>query len=179
MSTAAPSISSPRRRRLLFSGLAVTALGVGGWATHVYRQRGIEQGKLTASGREVLRHLCRGILAGLLPQDAAKKEAVLAELMGVLDHGVARLTPLVQQQMGLLLGSLSSAPSRLVLTGHWRSFRHASDTDMVDLLDQMRLSGNPLIQLTYRSVRSFVCIQCFSWAPFAARLPGYPGPMVI
>lgn len=157
----------------------MTALGVGGWATHAYTQRGIEQGKLTPSGREVMRHLCRGILAGLLPPDAANKEAVLAELLGVLDQGVAKLTPLVQQQLGLLLGSLSSAPSRLVLTGHWRSFQHATDADMVSLLDQMRLSGNPLVQLTYRSVRSFVCIQCFSWAPFAARLPGYPGPMVI
>lgn len=126
-----------------------------------------------------MRHLCRGILAGLLPQETAKKEAVLTELMGVLDQSVAKLTPLVQQQLGLLLGSLSSAPSRLVLSGHWRSFDHASDADMVDLLDQMRLSSNPLIQLTYRSVRSFVCIQCFSWAPFAARLPGYPGPMEI
>jgi len=176
---ALPAVSSPRRRRLLFSGLAVTALGVGGWATHAYTQRGIEQGMLTAPGREVLRHLCRGILAGLLPKDTAAKEAMLTQLMGVLDQGVARLTPLVQQQLGLLLGSLSSAPSRWVLSGHWRSFEHASDADMVELLDQMRLSGNPVIQLTYRSVRSFVCIQCFSWAPFAASLPGYPGPMEI
>lgn len=179
MTASLPSLPSPRRRRLLFSGLAITALGLGGWGAQVYTQRGIDQGQLTPQGRHVLRHLCRGVLAGLLPNDAASQQRMLDELTGVMDRGVRGLTPLVQQQLGVLLGALASAPSRLALTGHWRSFDHASDADMAFLLDQMRLSANPLCQLTYRSVRSFVCIQCFSWAPFAARLPGYPGPTVI
>lgn len=174
----APAPRSPRRR-FLFSALAVTVLGLGGWATQVYVKRGMSGGQLTPAGVDVLTHLSRGVLIGFLPADKTARQQRLVQLGQVLAAGVAKFPPAIQLQLGVVLGSLSSAPSRLALTGHWQDIAELPDETMAEWLAGMKHSRSPLVLITYRSIRDLICLQCFSDPVQGRLMTAYPGPMDI
>jgi hypothetical protein len=169
----------PTRRRFLFSTLAVSVLGLGGWATHAYVRRGWSGNALTPSGKATLSDLTRGVMQAYLPAQGPERQALLDAWMQALEEGVRQMTPWVQTQIAALLGSLASPPSRLALTGDWRDLSRLSDAEVAQLLQDMSLSHSPLIQLAYRSMRNFICLNCFSQPAVALSLTPYPGPLDI
>lgn len=169
----------PTRRRFLFSALAVSMLGLGGWATHAYVRRGWSGNALTPSGKATLSDLTRGVMQAYLPDQGPERQALLDAWLLALEDGVRKMTPWVQTQIAALLGSLASPPSRLALTGDWRDLSKLSDTEVAQLLQDMSLSNSPLIQLAYRSMRNFICLNCFSQPALARQLTPYPGPLDI
>lgn len=169
--------SSPKRRWLLKSALALGAVGaaLGG---AVFWNRGFANGALTDAGKEVLKGVARAVLADMLPTDPAAREAKLEGQMLRLNQVIQTMPSSAQGELAALLGLLVNAPTRLMVTGLSSSWAKASTEEISEALESMRIHKLPTTMLSYHAVRDLTCIAFFTnpdnWA-----LTGYPGPLEI
>lgn len=169
--------SSPKRRWLLKSALALGAVGaaLGG---AVYWKRGLSGGALTESGREVMKAIARAVLSDMLPTEPAAREAKLEGQLKRLDEVVATMPSSAQMELGALLGLLANAPTRLLVTGLSSSWTKASTEEIAQALESMRIHKLPTTMLSYHAVRDLTCIAYFT-NPDNWSTTGYPGPLEI
>lgn len=167
-----------RRRGLLTLGLVSAAvLAVGGGALALLAP-GLQDGKLSARGREVMSAVGRAMLDGSLP---AGDQAVATELQGLLarvDRLVAALPPHAQSELSQLLALLGSAGGRRALAGLGEDWHAAPVARRQEALQAMRVSGVALRQQAYQALHEIVGSAYFS-EPATWRVLGYPGPLQI
>lgn len=166
---------TPKRRWFLKTALAIGALGAG-LGGLVYWQRGMSEGKLTASGRDVLRGLTIGIVGPMLPTDAREREAVLEGHLAHLEVFLNGLPNVLQVEINAILGLLGNLPTRKMLTGMGSRWSEASEAEIAEALETMRLNPLPTTRLTYQVVRGVTCMAFFSNSDHW-KLTGYPGPI--
>lgn len=169
------TLPSPKRRWLMKTALVIGAAGaaLGG---SVFWHRGMADGHLTEHGTEVLRALARGILSPMLPKDAAQRQASLDAHVHRLDVYLNNLPKALRTEINALLGLLANPPTRYLVTGLSQSWSQASDNDVTQALERMRMHALPTTQMAYHAVRDITCVLFFT-APDNWNLVGYPGPV--
>ncbi|NBD19610.1 hypothetical protein GTZ97_02850 [Aquabacterium fontiphilum] len=168
---------TPKRRWFMKTVLAIGAVGAG-LGGLVYWSRGISEGHLTEAGKDVFHGLSRGFLGGVLPSDGAQREQMLNLHLERLETFLNGLPPALLLQVNALLGLLGNRPTRYLLTGVNGNWRDASDEQIAQALERMRLHDLGSHRLTYQVMRSITCMAFFT-QPDNWTLTGYPGPMNI
>ena len=167
-----------QRRSLLKLGLVSGAvLALAGGAAVLLRP-GLEQGRLSASAREVFASLGRAILQGTLPAEPPARAQAVEGMVERVDVLLQNLPPHVQAELSQLLGLLCTAPGRLRLAGLVPAWADASEAQVQAALEGMRQSGLALRQQAYLGLHEIVGGAYFSdestWASV-----GYPGPPIL
>lgn len=166
---------TPKRRWFLKTALVIGAVGasLGGL---VYWRRGMSDGKLTASGRNVLRGLAIGFVGPMLPKDAAQHNAILDGHLQHVEVFLNGMPNVMRIEVNAILGLLGNLPTRKMLTGMGKDWSEASDDDIAQAIETMRLNPLPSTRLTYQVVRAVTCMAFFSNSDHW-QLTGYPGPI--
>ena len=167
-----------QRRNFLKLGVgsaALLALVGGGVALF---QPGIEQGRLTAAGRDVFFAVARGVLDGSLPADEAQRRAALQAHMTRLDDVLGAFPPAVQAELSQLLAILAALPGRAALAGLHVSWSAANTAQIQSALQGMRTSSLALRQQAYHGLRDLTNAAYYADAQIWP-LMGYPGPRAI
>lgn len=166
---------TPRRRWFLKTALAIGALGasLGGL---VYWHRGMREGHLTPEGRSVFRALAIGFVGPMLPQDPAKREALLSAHLEHLEPFLNNLPQVLQVQVNAIVGLLANGVTRRMLTGLPTDWDSATPAQLEAAFDNMRRHPLPSNRLTYQVVRSITCMTFFANSDHWC-LTGYPGPV--
>ncbi len=164
-----------KRRTLLLLGAGTGTLVALAGGTLALLSPGLEQGRLSMSGREMFSAVARGVLADLLPAEpAARSRAIQAHLQR-LDDTIAGLPPALQAEISELVTLLASMPGRLVLAGLRTDWPHASEAELQAMLQGLRTSSLSLRQQTYHALRNLTNAAYFADAG-AWQVIGYPGP---
>ena len=167
-----------RRRGLQTLGLVSAAvLAVGGGALALLSP-GLQDGKLSLRGRQLMAAIGRAMLDGNLP---AGEQAIAAELQGLLarlDRLVAGLPPHAQSDLSQLLALLGSAGGRRALAGLGEDWHAVTVARRQEALQAMRVSGIALRQQSYQALHELVGSAYFS-EPATWRALGYPGPLPV
>ncbi len=167
-----------RRRGLLALGLVSAAvLAVGGGAL-VLLAPGLQDGKLSRRGREVMAGIAEAMLDGSLPPGQRAAAAELEALLARVDRLVAALPPPAQSELSQLLALLGSVAGRHALSGLREDWRTASVARRQEALQAMRVSRVALRQQAYQALHEIVGSAYFS-EPATWRALGYPGPLRI
>jgi len=165
------------QRRTLFklgAASAVVLAFAGGAAALV--QTGLQDGKLGAAGREVFRAVGRAVLQGSLPADAPATQVALDGLLDRIDALTLALPVHAQDELSQLLSLLASAPGRRVMAGLHQAWPLASEVDIQQALQGMRLSTLALRQQAYAALHDITAAAYFADASTWPQL-GYPGPL--
>lgn len=166
---------TPKRRWFLKTALVIGAVGasLGGLA---YWKRGISDGKLTESGRDVMRGLAIGIVGPMLPKDTTERNAILEGHLAHLEVFLSGLPNVLQIEISAILGLLGNLPTRKMLTGLGSNWGEATESDITAAIETMRMNPLPTTRLTYQVVRGVTCMAFFSNSDHW-KLTGYPGPI--
>ena len=165
------------QRRTQFKLGVASALALaftGGVASLV--QPGLQGGKLGEAGREVFRAVGRAVLQGSLPADELAREVALDGLLGRIDALTLALPVHAQGELSQLLSLLASSPGRRVMCGLAAAWPLASETDIQQALQGMRLSRLALRQQAYAALHDITAAAYFADASTWPQL-GYPGPL--
>jgi hypothetical protein len=168
-----------QRRTLLklgfASGAALTLLA--GTAVLLY-EPAWRDGRLSETGRRVLRGVARAILDGWLPDDATNMQVALRSHLDRMDDTLRAMPPAAQREIAQLLALLASTPGRLALAGLGADWSDADVPRVQAALQGMRSSRIGLRMQAYHALRDLTHAAYFSDRTTWARL-GYPGPSVI
>ena len=165
-----------RRRTLLTVGLVSgTLLALAGGTLALLRP-GRRDGRLSDSGRAVFAALLPAVLPGLLPVEAAAREAALAAHLQRVEDAIAGLSPALQAEVDELLTVVGSAPGRLLLAGLTPDWGAASADEVRAALQTMRNSSITLRQQAFHALRTLTNASWFSDASTWVAI-GYPGQM--
>lgn len=180
------SRTSPRRRSLLKLGLlGSAALAVGGYiATRLTdgspQARLPQAANLSPASQVLWLKVIEAVLDGMLPAEAAQRQAALDATLAGLDQGIGRLVPHTQAELKDLLGMLSLAPGRAVLTGRWGSWAAASVPEVQAWLTGLRGSSMQLRRLIFLTLHDLATSSYYalpqSWPGIGYRGPIAPGP---
>jgi hypothetical protein len=167
----------PKRRWFLKSALVIGGVGaaLGGV---VYWRRGLSNGPLTEDGRNVFRGLIAGFVGDMLPADPAQRQAMIEAQLPKAEAFVLSLPQALQVPVSGLLGMLSNGVTRRMLTGLKTDWHSASQQELSDALEAMRLHDLPSTRLIYQTLRSITCMSFFIQSEHWS-LAGYPGPVQI
>lgn len=171
---------SPRmqRRTLLRLGIgaaAVLAVAGGGVAL---LQPGLRDGRMSDGARAVMRSVALAVLDGVLPADAAQRQAALLAHLDRLDAAVAAFPSATRAELSQLLALLASTPGRVALAGLHTPWEAAGIDAVQQSLQGLRLSRLSLKQQAYHALRDLTNAAYFS-DPAGWRHMGYPGPLDI
>jgi len=167
-----------KRRSLLKLGIASgVVLAVAGGSLALLKP-GLADNKLSADSRQLMRAVALAVFDGLLPAEAAAREARLAAHLDQLDANIAGFPPHLRGELSQLLSLLTSSGGRLALMGLTSSWAAASVADVQASLQAMSLSSLGLKQQIYHALRDLSSLVFFSNAA-SWQLVGYPGPREI
>ncbi len=164
-----------QRRSLLKLGVGTTVALVllGGGIALI--QPGLEQGRLTAAGREVFEAVARAVLDGSLPEDPARRAESLQAHLKRLDDVLSAFPAATQTELSQLLAILASVPGRAALAGLHVSWPRANTAQLQSALQGMRVSSLAPRQQAYHALRDLTNAAYYA-DPQAWPLMGYPGP---
>ncbi|MBC7991968.1 MAG: hypothetical protein H7Z15_01820 [Rhizobacter sp.] len=163
-----------RRNFLKLGGGAAAFLALVGGGVALFHP-GLEQGRLSAAGRDVFLAVARGVLDGSLPADAAQRSAALQAHLSRLDDVLFAFPPGVQDELSQLLALLAAAPGRATLAGLHVSWSAANTAQIQSALQGMRTSSLALRQQAYHALRDLTNAAYYADARIWP-LMGYPGP---
>jgi len=167
-----------KRRSLLKLGIASgVVLAVAGGSLALLKP-GLADNKLSPASRELMRAVALAVFDGLLPAEAAAREARLTAHLDQLDANIAGFPPHLRGELSQLLSLLTSSGGRLALTGLSSGWAAASVADVQASLQAMSLSSLGLKQQIYHALRDLSSLVFFSNAA-SWPLVGYPGPREI
>lgn len=165
-----------RRRGLLTLGaVSAAVLALGGGALALLAP-GLQDGKLSRRGRQVMAAIGQAMLDGSLPAGEAAAAAELEGLLARLDRVVAALPPHAQSELSQLLALLGSAGGRRALAGLSDDWHAAPVARRQEALQAMRASRVALRQQAYQALHELVGSAYFS-EPATWQALGYPGPL--
>ncbi|MDT9000292.1 hypothetical protein RQP53_13545 [Paucibacter sp. APW11] len=164
-----------QRRRLLKLGLGATVLlGVAGAGVALLKP-GLVEGRLSAPASSLMRAVAAAVFEGLLPADAAAREARLDAHMKRLNDTLAGLPPALRAELSQVLALLCSSGGRLALTGLASDWASATPAEVQATLKTMSLSTLDVRQQIYHALRDLNTLVFFT-DPASWALVGYPGP---
>lgn len=163
-----------KRRFFLRAALVVAGAGAVLGGT-IFMRRGIADGHLTDSGREVLRGIASGVLNNALPQDGAAREAALNQHVGNMETFLLGLPAALRQEISLLIGLLGNTAGRAALTYMPTSWANASVTQIQSALETLRTHPLATQKMVYHAVRDITTLVFFG-QPENWKITGYPGP---
>lgn len=166
-----------QRRTLFKLGAASGTVFALGGGVAALMQDGLQNGKLAEAGRVVFRAVGRAVLQASLPadDDGAARQIALDGLLGRIDELTLALPSHAQDELSQLLSLLVSAPGRYLMAGLNQAWPAASDADIQQALQGMRLSALALRQQAYAALHDITAAAYFSDAATWPQL-GYPGP---
>jgi len=168
-----------KRRSLLKLGIASgVVLAVAGGSLALLKPGLLADGKLSPAARQLMRAVALAVFDGLLPAEAAAREARLAAHLDQLDANIAGFPPHLRGELSQLLSLLTSSGGRFTLTGLTSDWASASVADVQASLQAMSLSSLGLKQQIYHALRDLSSLVFFSNAA-SWQLVGYPGPREI
>lgn len=154
---------------------AAALLALGGGAVALL-EPAMRDGRLTAAGRLVFGRVGAAVLAGVLPQAAAQRQAALGAFVGRVDAVIGALPPHAQQELAQLLALLATPAGRRSLAGLAASWQDASLAQVQAALDGMRTSSLSLRAQAYQALHDISGAAYFSDRSTWGVL-GYPGPV--
>lgn len=163
-----------KRRFFLRAALVVAGAGAVLGGT-IFMRRGIADGHLTDSGREVLRGVALGVLDSVLPQDATARESALTQHVSNMETFLMGVPAALRQEISLLLGLLGNTAGRAALTYMPTSWASASVTQIQAALETLRTHPMATQKMVYHAVRDITTIVFFA-QPDNWKTTGYPGP---
>lgn len=168
-----------RRRTLLQLGIgSAVALAVVGGGIALVEPGLSPDGRLREGARAVMRAVARGVLDGLLPTDAAARDAALQAHLQRLDETLAAFPPATRSELSQLFALLATPPGRLGMTGLRPAWEEATVPEVQQALQGLRTSTLSLRQQAYHALRDLSNAAWFadpsSWAAM-----GYDGPVNI
>lgn len=166
-----------RRSWLKLGAASAILLAVGG-GTLALLQPGWSDAKLSPAAREVFHAAARGLLEGTLSPDRAARDAALAALLERIEALIAALPAHAQGELSQLLAVLASAPGRRAFAGLTAPWHEATEAQIQQSMQSMRLSSLALKQQAYQALHDIVSGAYFSEPATWSQL-GYPGPRVI
>ncbi|OOG43864.1 hypothetical protein [Polaromonas sp. A23] len=167
-----------QRRTLLKLGVASAAvLAIAGGAAALLSP-GLTDGRLSPVGREVFRSIGRAILDETLPRDEISRQTALDGLLNRIDELSIALAPHAQAELSQLLSLLASAAGRHGLAGLSEPWSSATEAQIQQALQEMRLSNLMLRRQAYAALHDITAAAYFSDAATWPQL-GYPGPVRI
>lgn len=167
-----------QRRTLLKLGVVASAVLAAAGGAASLLQPGLKDGRLTETGRTVFRAVSRGVLEGTLPAEGSLRTKALDELLVRVEELTSALPPHAQDELAQLLSVLASAPGRRVMVGLEESWNFATDEQVRNALQSMRVSRLALRQQAYAALHDITAAAYFTEVSTWAQL-GYPGPMKI
>lgn len=166
------------RRTLLKLGAGSgIALGLAGLAVAQWESP-LNQGRLSASGREIFLAVGGAILDGSLPAAPAARTAALDGLLLRVEGLIAGLPGATQDELAELLCVLSSRLGRLALCGLWTGWAETPSERLQQQLQSMRTSSLGLRQQVYHAFHDLVNGAYFSDPATWAQV-GYAGPVTL
>ncbi len=168
---------TPKRRWFLKTALAIGAVGAtfGGL---VFWHRGLKDGKLTEHGRDVFTGLAIGFVGPMLPKDPAQRATILEGHLRNVERFLGAMPQVLQVEVNAVAGLLGNMPTRKMLTGMGSKWTQASEEEIGEAIEYMRLHPLPSNRLTYQVVRAVTLMSFFSQSDHWS-LTGYPGPVEI
>lgn len=164
-----------QRRSLLKLGAASAVLLVVAGGAAALLQPGLQNGKLGMPGREVFTAVARAVLDGSLPADAPQRQMALQGLLDRIDALTYALPTHAQDELSQLLALLAGAPGRRAMAGLGAPWSTATEADIQQALQDMRLSSLALRQQAYAALHDITAAAYFSDASTWVQL-GYGGP---
>lgn len=123
----------------------------------------------------VLRALIPVILAGAVPPDPSKREALITRTVVGIDKAIAGLSLPTQKEISELFDLLSFAPTRMLAAGIWSPWEQAKPEEIGNFLESWRHSRFDLLKSGYAALHDLIFGAWYarpdSWAAI-----GYPGP---
>lgn len=170
-------VSMQRRTLLKLGAGAAGALLVLGGGIALLRP-GLDQGRLTAAGREVFEAIARAVLDGSLPEEPSQRVATLQAHLQRLDNVLGGFPAATQAELSQLLAILASTPGRAALAGLHVSWPRANTAQIQSALQGMRVSSLTPRQQAYHALRDLTNAAYYADSQ-AWPLMGYPGPREI
>jgi len=112
----------------------------------------------------------------MLPTDPKAREAALEAHLERIEMFMNGLPTFLRGEISAVLGLLGNLPTRKMLTGLGKRWSDASEAEIADAIETMRLNPLPTTRLTYQVVRSVTCMVFFT-NPSNWPQTGYPGPV--
>ncbi|MEO8022614.1 hypothetical protein [Polaromonas sp.] len=167
-----------QRRTLLKLGtVSAAVLAVAGGAAALM-SAGLHDGRLSPAGRDVFKAVGRAVLDHSLPRDENQRRVSLNGLLDRVDELTLALPPHAQTELSQLLSVLATTPGRHLLAGLNESWPLATEDQLQQALQGMRLSGLAMRQQAYAALHDITAAAYFSDASTWPQL-GYPGPVRI
>lgn len=167
-----------RRRSWLKLGIGAGAVLLLGGGAAVLIAPGLRESRLTPDAQRVMRAVGIAVIGGVLPADAAARDAALAGMLQRVDQLVAALPSHAQAELSQLLALLSTGAGRRTLAGLQSPWDTAAPADVEAALQDMRLSSLALRQQAYQALHDIAGAAYFS-DPVTWSVLGYPGPAPI
>lgn len=167
-----------KRRTLLTVGAGAGILLALAGGTIALLKPGLQQGRLSAGGREMFAAVATGVLGDLLPAEAGARAAALDGHLKRLDDTIAGLPPALQAEIDELVTLLSAAPGRVALAGLRPGWSQASVAELQDMLRGLQTSSLLLRQQLFHALRNLSNAAYFADASTWPAI-GYPGPMPV
>lgn len=123
----------------------------------------------------VLRALIPVILAGALPTDPARLEALITRTITGVDQAIAGLSLATQTEIGELFDLLAFAPTRMLAAGLWSPWAQAKPEEIGRFLESWRHSRFDLLKSGYAALHDLIFGAWYA-RPDTWPAIGYPGP---
>ncbi len=158
------------RREFIKTGMAGgAALTLGGWWFAASRDDEVEA---------LLGAVTLAMLAGVLPQEAAARDAAVAGNIKGMRRAIAGLGTTAQSEVAQLFGLLTFAPGRVMVAGVWHSWDRMSTAEAERFLADWRGSSLDLLKSAYAALHDIALGAWYGddahWAAI-----GYPGPPLL
>ncbi|HTS52344.1 MAG TPA: hypothetical protein VMH26_03635 [Burkholderiales bacterium] len=133
---------------------------------------------LHAQERTVLAAVVPVMLSGALPEDPARQEQTVVQIIRGVDLAVSGLPSSVQDEVGELFALLAFPVTRRIVAGVASPWLEASPAAVGAFLERWRLSRFALLRSAYRALQELIMASWYgnpmSWPAIA-----YPGPPVL
>ncbi|HEY1326420.1 MAG TPA: hypothetical protein VGI14_05745 [Casimicrobiaceae bacterium] len=161
------------RRAFLVTGtLGGAALVAGGWLHFSrYRSRAVT---LDTDARAIVTAMVPAFLAGALPDDARRADAIRETVDGVA-QAIRGLPPATRAEVAQLFGLLGFAPARIAMTRLWSDWPRARTSDVQAALDRWQASRSSLLRSAYDGLHQLILAAWYG-NPRAWPAIGYAGP---
>ena len=167
-----------KRRSLLKLGAgAAVLLAIAGGGLALLRP-GLVNGKLSPGARQLMKSVALAVLDGLWPAEAAAREAGLQAHLDSLELSIAGFPQQVRKELSQLLTLLTSSAGRLAITGLKSDWDKASNDELLQALQDMRVSSLAARQQIYHALRDLNNAVFFADSSHWP-LISYPGPIAL